>query len=53
MQRLEKAAACLQLGLHGAPLMRGFLMRPGAAVVEIRPHDFTGAPTEWENLGPK
>ena len=31
-----------QIGLHGAPLIYGLMMRPGAALVEIRPHGFEG-----------
>ena len=32
----------VQIGLHGAPLIYGLLMRPGSALIEIRPHSFSG-----------
>ena len=31
-----------QVGLHGAPLIFGLAMRPGSAIVEIRPNRFEG-----------
>lgn len=40
---ISKTTGCLQVGLHGAPLIFGFLMRPGSALLEIRPHKFEGA----------
>ncbi len=42
----------MQVGLHGAPLIFGFLMRPGSALLEIRPHKFEGALLPRRRLRP-